>query len=84
VATAHVPDILILDEILSVGDESFQKKSFDRLQSFQSQGTTVVMVSHGMGKVEQLCDRAALLEHGKLIAIGKPAEVIAAYRSDQD
>jgi ABC-2 type transport system ATP-binding protein len=84
VATAHVPDILVLDEILSVGDESFQKKSFDRLQGFQSQGTTVIMVSHGMGRVEQLCDRAALLEHGKLIAIGKPADVIAAYRSDQN
>ena len=83
VATAHVPDILILDEILSVGDESFQKKSFDRLLGFQSQGTTVVMVSHGMGRVEELCDRAALIEHGKIKAIGKPAEVIAAYRSDQ-
>jgi ABC-2 type transport system ATP-binding protein len=84
VATAHVPEILIIDEILGVGDESFQKKSFDRLQGFQSQGTTVIMVSHGMGRVEELCDRAALLEHGKLKAIGKPADVIAAYRSDQD
>ncbi|MEA4813239.1 MAG: ABC transporter ATP-binding protein [Anaerolineaceae bacterium] len=84
VATAHVPEILILDEILSVGDEAFQKKSFDRLQGFQSQGTTVVMVSHGMGKVEELCDRAALLEHGRLTALGKPAEVIKAYRSEKD
>jgi ABC-2 type transport system ATP-binding protein len=83
-ATAHVPEILVLDEILSVGDEAFQKKSFDRILGFQNQGTTVIMVSHGMGRVEELCDRAALLEHGKLIAIGKPADVIAAYRSDQN
>jgi ABC-type polysaccharide/polyol phosphate transport system ATPase subunit len=74
---------LILDEILSVGDESFQKKSFERMMGFQKQGTTVVLVSHGMGRIEELCDRAALLEHGKLTAIGKPAEVIAAYRSEQ-
>jgi ABC-type polysaccharide/polyol phosphate transport system ATPase subunit len=82
-ATAHVPDILILDEILSVGDEAFQKKSFERMLSFQKQGATIIMVSHGMGKVEELCDRAALLEHGKLMAIGKPSEVIAEYRAEQ-
>jgi ABC-type polysaccharide/polyol phosphate transport system ATPase subunit len=53
------------------------------MMGFQKQGTTVVLVSHGMGRIEELCDRAALLEHGKLTAIGKPAEVIAAYRSEQ-
>lgn len=83
-ATAHVPDILILDEILSVGDEAFQQKSFDRLLGFQKHGTTIVMVSHGMGRVEELCDRAALLDHGRLVALGKPSEVIAEYRAEKE
>ena len=82
VATAHVPDILILDEILSVGDEAFQKKSRERLQSFQEKGSTVLMVSHGLDSMIAMCNRVAWLDQGKLRLIGEPNEVVAAYRED--
>lgn len=80
VATAHLPEILILDEILSVGDEAFQHKCNDRMTSFQEQGATVIMVSHGLSKVEEMCSRVAWLDHGVIQKIGEPHEVIAAYR----
>jgi len=80
VATAHMPEILILDEILSVGDEAFQKKSRDRLQSFQRNGSTVLMVSHALDTMIGMCDRIAWFDHGKTQKIGEPQEVIAAYR----
>jgi len=82
VATAHVPDILILDEILSVGDEAFQKKSRERLQSFQEKGSTVLMVSHGLDSMISMCNRVAWLDQGKLQMVGEPGEVVAAYRED--
>ncbi len=82
VATAHVPDILILDEILSVGDEAFQKKSRERLQSFQELGATVLMVSHGLDSMISMCNRVAWLDQGKLRLLGEPNEVVAAYRED--
>ena len=82
VATAHVPDILILDEILSVGDEAFQKKSRERLQNFQEQGATVLMVSHGLDSMISMCNRVAWLDQGKLRLVGEPNEVVAAYRED--
>lgn len=80
VATAHLPEILILDEILSVGDEAFQHKCNDRMTSFQEQGATVIMVSHSLSKVEEMCSRVAWLDHGVIQKIGEPHEVIAAYR----
>jgi ABC-type polysaccharide/polyol phosphate transport system ATPase subunit len=82
VATAHMPEILILDEILSVGDEAFQKKSRDRLQNFQSHGSTVLMVSHALDTMIGMCDRIAWIDHGKTQKIGEPQEVIAAYRGE--
>ena len=82
VATAHVPDILILDEILSVGDEAFQKKSRERLQSFQELGATVLMVSHGLDSMISMCNRVAWLDQGKLRLLGEQNEVFAAYRED--
>jgi len=82
VATAHMPEILILDEILSVGDEAFQKKSRDRLQSFQRKGSTVLMVSHALDTMIGMCDRIAWIDHGKTKKIGEPQEVIAAYRGE--
>ena len=82
VATAHVPDVLILDEILSVGDEAFQKKSRERLQSFQEKGSTVLMVSHGLDSMITMCNRVAWLDQGKLRLLGEPSEVVAAYRED--
>jgi ABC-2 type transport system ATP-binding protein len=83
VATDVDPDILIVDEILSVGDESFQRKSSARIQSFREQGVTILLVSHSMDLISNMCQRAAWLDHGKLNAIGDAQEVIAAYRHSQ-
>ncbi len=84
VATAHIPEILILDEILSVGDEAFQRKCNVRLRSFQNSGATVLMVSHGLDMLEGMCNRIAWIDHGKLMKIGQPHEVIAAYRGENE
>lgn len=80
VATAHQPEILIVDEILGVGDEAFQKKCADRIRTFRQNGTTILMVSHSLDTVMAICQRAAWLSHGKVMKVGKPDEVIAAYR----
>jgi lipopolysaccharide transport system ATP-binding protein len=74
------PDILIVDEILGVGDTGFQQKSFDRIQSFRTAGRTILFVSHAMDNIQNLCDRALLLHGGKLLRDGTPAEVIADYK----
>lgn len=84
VATAHIPEILILDEILSVGDEAFQRKCNVRLRTFQNSGATVLMVSHGLDMLEGMCNRIAWIDHGKLMKIGQPHEVIAAYRGENE
>jgi ABC-2 type transport system ATP-binding protein/lipopolysaccharide transport system ATP-binding protein len=83
VATDVKPDILIIDEVLSVGDESFQRKSFERMQDFRDQGATLLFVSHSMPLVERMCRRAAWLDHGKLMLVGKTEQVIEAYRKSQ-
>ena len=80
VATAHQPDILIIDEILGVGDEAFQHKCADRIAQFRENGTTILLVSHSMDPIEQLCQRVVWINHGKIVMVGKPVEVIAAYR----
>jgi len=82
VATARVPEILIVDEILSVGDESFQRKSSDLMQSFQKQGTTVLIVSHNLTKIQGMCQRVAWLSRGELKMVGDPARVVQAYREN--
>lgn len=82
VATAHKPEILIVDEILSVGDEAFQRKCTDRITGFRENGATVLMVSHNLGLISEMCNRAAWLDHGKLLAIGDAKEVIANYRAE--
>jgi ABC-type polysaccharide/polyol phosphate transport system ATPase subunit len=79
VATEVEPDILIVDEILGVGDVGFQGKCFDRIERFKQLGRTILFVSHSIPTVRQLCDRALLLHNGELIGDGKPAEVIAQY-----
>jgi ABC-2 type transport system ATP-binding protein/lipopolysaccharide transport system ATP-binding protein len=79
VATARVPEILIVDEILSVGDESFQKSN-DLMQKFQRQGATVLIVSHNLNKIQEMCQRVAWLSRGELKMIGDPAQVVQAYR----
>ncbi len=80
VATAHKPAILIVDEILSVGDESFQQKSAARIGEFRDAGATILLVSHNINAMRSLCGRAAWLDHGHLRFIGLPDDVIDKYR----
>ena len=73
-------DILLLDEVLAVGDESFQEKCFRTFEAMRETGKTVVFVSHDLASVERFCDRALLLRGGRMRALGAPTEVIADYR----
>jgi ABC-2 type transport system ATP-binding protein len=76
----HVkPDVLLLDEVLAVGDEAFQQKCFGRIWDFKRAGGTIVFVSHSPSTVEQLCDRAIMLEHGRVVEEGAAADVVSAY-----
>ncbi|RZM82869.1 ABC transporter ATP-binding protein [Leptolyngbya iicbica] len=74
------PDILIVDEALSVGDEAFQRKCFARIYDLQEKGATVLFVSHSAGSIVELCDRAALIDDGELLLQGAPKIVIANYQ----
>ena len=73
------PDILLLDEVLAVGDEAFQQKCFGRIGDFKRAGGTMVFVSHDPSAVERLCDRAVMLEGGRMLEEGPAAEVVSAY-----
>jgi ABC-type polysaccharide/polyol phosphate transport system ATPase subunit len=79
VATAWIPDILILDEVLSVGDAAFAQKCTERMRSFRESGATVLLVSHSVDTVRSLCQRALLLEHGNVLEIGSASEVSEKY-----
>lgn len=83
VATDVEPDILLIDEVLSVGDESFQRKSSARMQEFRDQGATTMLVSHNMDIVKKMCDRTAWLDHGQIKAVGKTSDVVQAYLQSQ-
>jgi lipopolysaccharide transport system ATP-binding protein len=74
------PDILVIDEALSVGDEGFQRKCFARIEAIRENGATILFVSHSAGTVVDLCDRAVLLDHGELIVEGTPRQVVAQYQ----
>jgi len=74
------PDILLVDEILAVGDASFRKKSFDAFLSFKNQKKTIVYASHNLKTLEKLCDRVILLEKGQVIIIDKPSIVLDEYK----
>jgi ABC-2 type transport system ATP-binding protein len=80
VAVHMDPDILIVDEVLAVGDELFQRKCFDRVKQFQEEGRTIVVVTHSPDMVRQVCDKAAVLDHGRLVGLGTPAEAVRSYR----
>ena len=81
--SVHVdPDILLVDEVLAVGDEPFQRKCMDRIRSFQHEGRTIVLVTHSLETVADLCDRAIVLESGRVIADGEPRESLRALRSE--
>ena len=75
------PDVLILDEVLAVGDVNFQKKSFDAIMDFKNRGKSVILVSHEMNTIHKYCDRALFLKDGKVDKIGTPDEAIASYLS---
>lgn len=78
----HVdPDILLVDEVLAVGDETFQQKCADKFVEFRRDGKTVIIVSHALGTMMTMCDRLAWLNHGELQQVGEPESVVAAYRS---
>ena len=81
VATEVDPQILLVDEILTVGDIAFQNKSFERIQKFRQSGKTIVLVSHAMPMIEAYCDRAILLENGSVLADGPTHEVAEEYRA---
>lgn len=78
----HVdPDILLVDEVLAVGDEAFQKKCLDKIKSFQEEGRTIVLVSHSLGQVEDLCTRVVVLGQGSVVFDGDPHEGVKLLRS---
>ena len=81
VATARRPDVLIVDEALSVGDAYFQHKSIDRIREFRKQGTTLLLVSHDKGAIQSICDRAILLNAGRLAMQGEPEAVMDYYNA---
>jgi len=83
VATGARPDVLIVDEILGVGDEAFQWKCYERIKGFCKEGTTIFMVTHNASLIEMMCHRVAWLDHGRLMGVGGPAEMIQSYREHQ-
>lgn len=80
IATIVSPEILILDEVLSVGDAKFRRKSEEKIMSMFDKGATVLFVSHSVAQVERLCNKAIILEHGKIIASGDVKDVTKIYR----
>lgn len=79
IATAIEPEILLVDEVLSVGDLAFQEKATRRMRDMMSKAKIIVMVSHDLGSIAKLCERAIWMDHGTIRTIGPTAEVIAAY-----
>lgn len=84
VATMIRPDILLIDEVLAVGDARFQEKCLQRINEFRSFGTTIILVSHQTSEVERHCDRALWIDHGKVAAFGDTQDVVAHYRRALD
>ena len=80
VATAFRPDILLIDEVLGVGDASFRKKSEQRVRDMIEESGTVIIVSHSQNFMSELCDRIILMEKGKIVDIGAPSEMYMLYR----
>jgi ABC-2 type transport system ATP-binding protein len=77
----HVdPEILLIDEVLAVGDEAFQRKCLDKIKTFQREGRTIVFVTHGLDLVREMCDRVILLDHGDVVVDGDPVEAVRRIR----
>lgn len=79
IASMINPEILIVDEVLSVGDENFQKKSRDRMVELMSGGSTVLFVSHNVGQIKEICNKAVWLRHGKVVMTGEANKVCDLY-----
>jgi len=73
------PELLLVDEILAVGDAPFQKKCLEKIKEMQNEGRTIILVTHDSNTVQTFCDSAVLLDHGKLISQGNPVEVVTTY-----
>jgi len=82
VAVNVEPDVLLVDEVLAVGDAAFQRKCLDHVKRFQKEGRTIVVVSHGTDTIRQNCNKAMVMNHGKVITIDEPGEAIRAYLAD--
>jgi len=81
VATEVDPEILLVDEILAVGDAGFKEKCFERIRRFRASGKTIILVTHTMTDVQRLCERAILLEQGSMVCDGPPEEAVPLYNS---
>ena len=81
VATTIRPDILLIDEVLSVGDSSFQEKCIERMNGFRDRGTTIILVSHDLNMVESFCEHAIWLDHGEIMMAGAAQDVVNDYRN---
>src|SRR5438067_1687987 len=81
VATAWHPKVLLVDEVLAVGDEAFRKKCEERIQQFRAELATVVLVSHQLTQIREICTRAVWLDAGRIRAMGDPDDVVAAYEA---
>jgi ABC-type polysaccharide/polyol phosphate transport system ATPase subunit len=79
VATAFKPDLLLIDEVLGVGDASFRKKSEERVKEMINQSGSVIIVSHSLGLLSSICTRIALVEDGSIVSIGPPQDTLEAY-----
>lgn len=81
----HVdPEVLLVDEVLAVGDEQFKAKCLDVIRGMQSDGKTIVLVTHSLGQVQEFCDRATMLHHGRVFAQGSPEDVIPQFRAQAE
>jgi ABC-2 type transport system ATP-binding protein len=84
VAISVEPEILIVDEVLAVGDAEFQEKCFQKFRDYREQGRTVILVSHSMGSVRAMCDQVAWLNKGQIMTVGEAGATIAAYEDSID
>jgi lipopolysaccharide transport system ATP-binding protein len=82
IAVSLDPEILMVDEVIAVGDEEFQRKCFDHLHELRKRGSTIVLVTHSLGLIRDMCDQAAWLEHGRIRQLGPGREVVDSYLAD--
>jgi len=80
VAVHTDPDVLLVDEVLAVGDEAFQRKCLDRIRTFQEAGKTIIIVTHSLSQVQEMCDRVVLLNKGKVLHDGDPVQAVSMFR----